>query len=188
MAAKGDRTANERASRSPLAEIEAAVQVRAKDRALQLRRGEGEDVLRRLIAEEIAQWGVDHKRGLRSHDLADPDQVADRAYRNLAGYGPLEPLLADGDVWEIMVNGPDAIFVRRHSGSSGYHDEVFHDDEHVVRTLTKILDDATGSHRKLDAAEGLQDAQLDDGARIQKCTATSVVTATCSSTSASTTA
>jgi pilus assembly protein CpaF len=35
-----------------------------------------------------------------------------------------------------------------------------------VRTLTKILDEATGSHRKLDAAEGLQDAQLDTGARI----------------------
>ena len=166
MAVAGRKQVDERALRSPLAEIEAAVQTRAKDRALQLRRGDGEVVLRRLIAEEIAQWGADHKRGLRPHDLADPDQVADRAYRNLAGYGPLEPLLADGDVWEIMVNGPDAIFVRRHSGPSGYHDEVFHDDEHVVRTLTKILDDAAGSHRKLDAAEGLQDAQLDDGARI----------------------
>ena len=92
--------------------------------------------------------------------------MADRAYRNLAGYGPLEPLLADPDVWEIMVNAPDAIFVRRHAGMSGYHSEAFHDDEHVVRTLTKILDDAAASHRKLDAAEGLQDAQLDDGARL----------------------
>jgi pilus assembly protein CpaF len=36
----------------------------------------------------------------------------------------------------------------------------------VLRTLTKILDDASGSHRKLDPAEGLQDAQLDDGARL----------------------
>ena len=43
---------------------------------------------------------------------------------------------------------------------------MFHDDEHVLRTLTKILDDASGSHRKLDPAEGLQDAQLDTGARI----------------------
>src|SRR5205814_2298111 len=40
------------------------------------------------------------------------------------------------------------------------------DDEHVVRTLTKILDDAAGSHRKLDPAEGLQDAQLGSGARL----------------------
>jgi pilus assembly protein CpaF len=49
---------------------------------------------------------------------------------------------------------------------SGYHDEVFHDDDHVVRTLTKILDEASASHRKLDPSEGLQDAQLDDGARL----------------------
>jgi hypothetical protein len=49
---------------------------------------------------------------------------------------------------------------------SCYHDEVFHDDDHVVRPLTKILDDAAGSHRKLDPAEGLQDAQLDNGARL----------------------
>src|SRR3954468_10549221 len=65
-----------------------------------------------------------------------------------------------------MVNAPDAVFVKRHRGVSGYHDEVFHDDDHVLRTLTKILDDATGSHRKLDAAEGLQDAQLDNGSRL----------------------
>ena len=92
--------------------------------------------------------------------------MAERAFRNLAGYGPLEPLLDDDDVWEVMVNAPDAIFVKRHRGRSGYHDEVFHDDEHVIRTLTKILDDATGSHRKLDPSEGLQDAQLDNGARL----------------------
>src|SRR5438270_371812 len=47
-----------------------------------------------------------------------------------------------------MVNGPDAIFVKRHHGPSSYHDEVFNDDEHVLRTLTKILDDATLSHRR----------------------------------------
>ncbi len=65
-----------------------------------------------------------------------------------------------------MINAPDAIFVKRHDGVSGYHDEVFHDDEHVLRTLTKILDESAGAHRKLDPAEGLQDAQLDDGARL----------------------
>ena len=49
--------------------------------------------------------------GLRAFDVADPDTVAERAYRNIAGYGPLEPLLADDDVWEIMVNAPDGVFV-----------------------------------------------------------------------------
>jgi len=139
---------------SPLVEIERLVQARAKDLALD------------PAAEQVAEWSVDHKRGVRAYDLADPAQVVERAHRNLAGYGPLQPLLDDDDVWEIMVNAPDSIFVRRHRGQSGYHDEVFHDDDHVIRILTKILDDASGAHRKLDATEGLQDAQLDTGARM----------------------
>lgn len=151
--------------RSPLEEIERLVQERAKDISLDMG-GHGKDELRTLIEEEVTRWGLDHRRGLRPRDLSDPEGVVDRAYRNLAGYGPLEPLLADDDVWEIMINAPDAIFVRRHLGPSGYHDEVFQDDDHVVRTLTKILDDASGSHRKLDPSEGLQDAQLDNGARL----------------------
>ena len=65
-----------------------------------------------------------------------------------------------------MVNSPNSIFVKRHRGHTGYHDESFHDDEHVVRTLTKILDESSTSHRKLDPSEGLQDAQLDSGARL----------------------
>ncbi len=149
----------------PLEQIERAVQERAKDISLEMS-GAGKDKLRALIADEVARWSLDHRRGIHPYDLSDPDVVIERAYRNLAGYGPLEPLLEDDDVWEVMVNGPDAIFVKRHRGRSGYHDEVFHDDEHVVRILTKILDDASGSHRKLDPSEGLQDAQLDDGARL----------------------
>ncbi|MBO0714090.1 MAG: CpaF family protein [Acidimicrobiales bacterium] len=151
---------------SPLAEIERAVQERAKSVSLDLADEDGTDRLLALIDSEVIGWSEAHKRGLRPFDLATPELVVERVYRNLAGYGPLEPLLDDDDVWEVMVNAPDAIFVRRHRGPSGYHDEVFHDDEHVLRTLTKILDDASRSHRKLDPTEGLQDAQLDTGARI----------------------
>ncbi|MEN3273911.1 MAG: pilus assembly protein CpaF [Actinomycetota bacterium] len=151
---------------SPLVEIEQLVQARAKDRAFDVREAGGTSALRSLIDAEIATWHADYARGRRPFDLTDAATVADRAYRNLAGYGPLEPLLADDDVWEICVNAPDAIFVKRHRGMSGYADEVFHDDEHVIRTLTKLLDDAGAAHRKLDPAEGLQDAQLDDGARL----------------------
>ncbi len=151
---------------SPLQEIERRVQERAGNLALDVGDDGGRARLRALVDDEVATWSRDFKRGLRAFDLADPELVATRAYRNLAGYGPLEPLLADDDVWEIMINGPDQIFVKRHQGPSSYHDEVFNDDDHVVRTLTKILDDASGSHRKLDPAEGLQDAQLDTGARL----------------------
>jgi pilus assembly protein CpaF len=154
------------AGATPLEEIERAVLDAAKGIRLDLDDGAAKARLRGLIADAIARWSADHRRGLREHDLADPERIAERAFRNLVGYGPLEALLDDDDVWEIMVNAPHAIFVKRHRGPSGYHDEVFHDDDHVVRTLTKILDDASGAHRKLDPTEGLQDAQLDDGARL----------------------
>jgi pilus assembly protein CpaF len=151
---------------SPLAEIERLVQEQAKEISLEMSAPDGEAKLLGLIADEVARWNDDHRRGRRPFDLADPQQVVERAFRNLARYGPLTPLLDDDNVWEIMVNAPSAIFVKRHVGPSGYHDEVFHDDEHVVRTLTKLLDDASTAHRKLDPADGLQDAQLDDGARV----------------------
>jgi pilus assembly protein CpaF len=150
----------------PLVEIEGRVQARAKELAHDMAGPDGEAGLRALIGDEIERWAHDAKRGVRSFELADPDLVAERAFRNLARYGPLTPLLDDPDVWEIMINAPDVILVKRHGGGPGYHHEVFHDDEHVSRTLTKILDDASTSHRKLDPAEGLQDAQLDDGSRL----------------------
>ena len=151
---------------SPLSEIEQVVLASAKDSELDLGTPQGPSALRALIDAEVAKWTLDFKRGSRSFDLADPKSVADKAYRNLAGYGPLEDLLADEDVWEIMINAPDSIFVKRHRGRSGYHHEIFHDDDHVRRPLTKVLDDASTSHRKLDPAAGLQDAQLDNGARL----------------------
>jgi len=150
----------------PLAEIEGAVQEKPKQIALELSAPGGERRLRALIDDEISRWADDHRRGIRAFPLADPIGLSERAFRNLAQYGPLTALLEDDDVWEVMVNSPSQIFVRRHRGRSGYHDEVFHDDAHVSRTLTKLLDDAEGAHRKLDPAEGLQDAQLDDGARV----------------------
>ncbi len=88
---------------SPLQEIERGVQARAKEISLEMGSDGGRAKLRALIHDEVRAWSSDYQRGLRAYDLADPDVVAERAFRNLAGYGPLEPLLADDDVWEIMV-------------------------------------------------------------------------------------
>jgi pilus assembly protein CpaF len=153
---------------SPLLIVERAVQEEAKSLGLDPESAEGRALLDTLIERQIQRWQVDFERGERPHPIADPEATAVRAIRNIAGYGPIEPLLADDDVYEIMINSPSAIFVKRHSRPSEYHDEVFHDDDHVVRTLTKILDDATsmGANRKLDPSEGLQDAQLETGARL----------------------
>ena len=109
---------------SPLEEIERTVLERAKARSIDMGGPDGEASLHRLIVDEVANWSSDHKRGLRAFDLSDPELVIERAHRNLCGYGPLEPLLADDDVWEVMINSPAEIFVKRHRGHTGYHDEV----------------------------------------------------------------
>jgi pilus assembly protein CpaF len=151
---------------TPLAEVERAVQARAKDIALDMGTPAGRAALKELIRDELARWDDDVRRGRRTFPLTNPDIVARRAWRNLAEYGPLTDLLTDPEVWEIEINSPGEVFVKRHGSSSGYHHEAFHDDDHVIRTLTKLLDDSSASHRKLDATEGLQDAQLDDGSRL----------------------
>ena len=90
----------------PLVEIERRVQDRAKiDRARHVGRTARRE-LRALIDDEIRRWQGDYKRGLRPFDLPNPEIVGERAFRNLAGYGPLAPLLDDPDVWEIMINSP----------------------------------------------------------------------------------
>ena len=96
---------------SPLVEIERAVQERAKDISLEMGAPGADAKLRALITDEVARWNDDYRRGRRAFGLSDPDLVAERAFRNLARYGPLTPLLADDDVWEVMVNAPTAIFV-----------------------------------------------------------------------------
>ena len=95
---------------SPLVEIERAVQERAKDISLEMSAPGGEAKLRALIADEVARWNDDHRRGRRAFALPDPALVAERAFRNLARHGPLTPLLADDDVWEIMLNSPEGAF------------------------------------------------------------------------------
>ena len=149
-----------------LADIERSVSERARHGGVDPRAAGADAAITALAHEEVRRWNLDFKRGLRSRAVTDSGGIADRVRRDLLGYGPLEALLSDADVWEIMVNAPHEIFVKRHRGQSGPHDEFFHDTEHVRRTLTRIIDDATASHRKLDPGEGLQDAQLDDGARL----------------------
>lgn len=101
---------------TPLEQIERSVLDQAKGIRLDLDDDAARARLHGLIEEAVAQWSDDFRRGLRTHDLADPDLVVERAFRNLVGYGPLDPLLGDDDVWEVMINAPDSIFVKRHHG------------------------------------------------------------------------
>ncbi len=152
---------------NPLVEIERRVQARAKDLAHDMHGPDGDRGLQALIADEIDQWSDDFKRGLRPFDLAAPDEVAERAFRNLARYGPLTPLLDDRDVWEIMINSP--IGHLREAPRRARRATTTRSSTTASTSparSTKLLDDASTSHRKLDPAEGLQDAQLDDGSRL----------------------
>ena len=101
---------------APVVEIERLVQDRAKELALALDSAEGEAVLRHLIDEEVERWADDHRRGVRAA-LVRPDAVAARAFNDIARYGPLTDLLEDDDVWEVMINSPADIFVKRQQGA-----------------------------------------------------------------------
>ncbi len=150
----------------PAVVVERAVQSRAAELRIDVGSSEGRAALRELVDDEVRRWDESQRRQGGAGIVGDPGRLAGQVFGNVAGYGPLAALLEDDDVWEITINAPTAVFAKRHSGSSGYHHEVFHDDAHVERILTKLLDDSSTSHRKLDPAEGLQDAVLDDGSRL----------------------
>jgi Flp pilus assembly CpaF family ATPase len=90
---------------SPLREIERAAQDQARAAHLDMSSPDAGEQLRRLLVAEAERWREEYRKGRRPLDIADPDTAVERALRNLTGYGPLEPLLEDPDVWEIMIAG-----------------------------------------------------------------------------------
>jgi pilus assembly protein CpaF len=88
---------------SPLVEIELAVQERAKSLAVDSSGADAGVILKRLVDDELARWHQDYRKGIRPFDIAEPEVAAERAMRNLTGYGPLQPLLDDPDVWDVMI-------------------------------------------------------------------------------------
>lgn len=109
MAVLGDKVLGDKENHgawaTPLREVERAAQERAKAADLDMSRPDARDRLREMVLEEVAAWRDQFRKGHRPVDIADPDGAVERALRNLAGYGPLEALLADPDVWEIMIWG-----------------------------------------------------------------------------------
>lgn len=78
------------------------------------------------------------------------------------GLGPLEPLLNDNDITEIMVNGPKQIYVER-KGRLEISEAVFRDDEHVMHIIDKIV---SPIGRRIDESQPMVDARLPDGSRV----------------------
>lgn len=94
--------------------------------------------------------------------LADRTRIAQEVADEILGHGPLEPLLRDSEISEIMVNGPDKIFVER-AGKIYSVDTHFSTDAHLRRTIDKIVGRVG---RRIDEASPLVDARLPDGSRV----------------------
>jgi len=80
----------------------------------------------------------------------------------LIGFGPLESLLSEDDVTEIMVNGPDLVYIEK-GGKTFECDVRFVDDDHVLRVINHIIEPLG---RRIDHNWPMVDARLPDGSRV----------------------
>jgi pilus assembly protein CpaF len=109
------------------------------------------DVVGEILAEEKMQLNQAEQRDLVTTLLND-----------MLGLGPLEPLLADESVTDILVNGPKQVYVERR-GKLELSDVTFRDDRHLMNIATRIV---TRVGRRVDETTPLCDARLADGSRV----------------------
>ena len=89
-------------------------------------------------------------------------QIFDQVLSDLLGFGPIQSLLDDEDVTEIMVNGPKKVFVEK-KGQLTKSNVTFDDDDHVLRIIDRII---LPLGRRVDADSPTVDARLPDGSRV----------------------
>jgi pilus assembly protein CpaF len=89
-------------------------------------------------------------------------RLIDEMLHDVTGFGPLEPLLKDETITEVMVNGPYHIYIER-SGKIERVDNTFLNDEHVLRIIDRII---TPLGRRIDDSSPRVDARLPDGSRV----------------------
>jgi pilus assembly protein CpaF len=92
----------------------------------------------------------------------DRNQIIQEVYVDVAGLGPLESLLNDESVTEIMVNGFDKIFVEK-KGRLIRSEVTFRDNQHVMNVLDRIV---SSIGRRIDESSPMVDARLADGSRV----------------------
>ncbi len=86
------------------------------------------------------------------------DQIVD----DILGFGPIQPLLNDDSVTEVMVNGPYRVYLERR-GKLFLSDITFASDEHVMRVIERII---APIGRRVDESKPMEDARLPDGSRV----------------------
>jgi pilus assembly protein CpaF len=110
-----------------------------------------EEMFNRFLDEEAAVLTrVERQRML--------EQILDE----ILGFGPIEPLLKDDTVTEVMVNGPFRVYVER-KGKLQLSDITFQNDEHVMRVIERII---APIGRRVDESKPYEDARLPDGSRV----------------------
>jgi len=93
---------------------------------------------------------------------AERDRLADDLTDETLGVGPLAPLMADPAVTDILVNGPDKVYVERF-GQLEHTKVRFRDADHIHRVIERI---AARIGRRIDVAQPMLDARLGDGSRV----------------------
>lgn len=117
------------------------------------------DELKRQIIELIGEIVMEQRLPL---NYAEQQLLASQIVDDMLGFGPLEPLLRDELITDIMVNGPYQIYVER-KGKLELTDVKFRDNAHVMSIATRIV---TGVGRRVDESSPICDARLPDGSRV----------------------
>jgi len=117
-----------------------------------------------LEAKEAARFVIDSKLKQKrlQLDAGARESLVAAICDDLLGFGPLEPLLDDNTITEIMVNGPDRIFIER-SGRKTLSEIQFDDESHLRTIMEKML---VMAGRRLDESSPYVDFSLKDGSRI----------------------
>jgi len=115
--------------------------------------------LQRQIAELISEIVAEEKISLTSREQ---QEMTVTLVDDMVGLGPLEPLLADDSVNDIMVNGPYQVYVER-KGKLEQTDVRFRDNAHVMNVAQRIV---TRVGRRVDETCPIADARLADGSRV----------------------
>jgi pilus assembly protein CpaF len=93
---------------------------------------------------------------------AERERLVEEVRHELFGLGPLEPLLADPTISDILVNAPQNIYIERR-GKLERTNVTFKDDEHLMRVIERIV---SSVGRRIDESSPMVDARLADGSRV----------------------
>jgi pilus assembly protein CpaF len=118
-----------------------------------------EDDLRRRVHEQLHSVLAQERAPLSTADKA---QLIQDVSDDILGYGPIDRLLKDEEVTEVMVNGPDSVYVER-AGRIEKTPTSFVDETHLRRIIDKIVSQVG---RRIDEAVPMVDARLPDGSRV----------------------